>query len=204
MIFRFRIESIINYKLILLIGLSISIGSNASYGQVNDSLWMLGWHSEWDDSVHEFKITFETPEEEDYGEIEATWAHLNDFTQWDYSIGEYGGSINQKWPRRDDEWELRSDEGNTTTIKNRWRDDNSEVLINFNNEINVVWLSKSFNDGNTWLLYKNEYGEFEFYTEYIDDPRDWIIYDDTSLDLPIDVKVACCFIAMYRATAQLR
>lgn len=165
---------------------------------------MLGWHSEWDDSINEFRINFETPTEEDYGEIDATWGHLNDFTQWDYSIGEYGGSIYQKWPRRDDEWELRSDEGNTTTIKNRWRDDNSEILINFNNEIRVVWLSRSFNDGNTWMLSKNEYGEFEFYTEYVDDVRDWIIYDDTSLDLPLDIKVACCFIAMYRTTAQFR
>lgn len=203
MIFRFRISSYKSLQVFFLIGFSIFIGTIDSYAQSQDSLWMMGWHSEWDDALHDFEVTFETPYEDDYGEIEATWAHLQDWSQWDYTVGDHSGSIWQKWPDRDDEWELRSD-GNTTTIRNRWRNDNSEVIINFNDEIKVIWIAKSFNSGNNWQLFKSEYGEFEFYTEYIDDPRDWIIYDNTSMDLPFDIKMACCFIAMYRSTKQFR
>ncbi len=208
MICRFNIRSYFFLKFIVLIGFSILFGNSNSYAQDEqyqqlDSLWMLSWNSEWDDALHEFKIVYETPTEEDYGELLATWAHLEDWTQWEYSIGDYSGSIWQKWPRRDDEWELRS-EGNITTITNRWRNDNSEVVINYNNEIKLIWKSKSFNDGNVWVLEKNDFGEFEFFTEFVDDPRDWLIYDDTALDLPLDVKVACCFIALYRTTAPFR
>ncbi len=188
---------------ILVFGLTASIGSTYCYAQAEtDSLWMLGWHSEWDDALHEWKVVFETPEiEEDEGEFEATWAHNNDFSQWDYSIGEYDGTIWQKWPDRQDQWELRSD-GNTTTITTKWRNDVSQWTINYNGEIKVTWMSAGFNDGNSWLIHKSPYGEFEFYTEFENDPRDWLIYDDTSAVLPFDVKMACCFIAMYVTTNQ--
>ena len=187
----------------LIFGLTVSIGCSQSFAQEEvDSVWMLGWHSEWDDELFAWDVIYETlDDEEEEGELEATWAHQRDFSQWDYSIGDYDGTIWQKWPDREDQWELRSD-GNTTTIRTKWSNDVSEWLINYNGKIKVTWMSKGFNDGNTWQIYKSEFGEFEFYTEFIDDPRDWLIYDDASADLPFDVKMACCFIAMYVTTKQ--
>lgn len=166
-----------------------------------DSLWMLEWHTEWDNELFEWEIIYETNEYEDFGELDATWAHNRDFSQWDYSVGDYDGTIWRKWPNREDQWELKSD-GNTTTIKTKWFNDVSEWLINYNGEIEVRWISREFNDGNSWLLYKSEYGEYEFYTEFVDDPRDWLIYDATSPELPFDIKMACCFISMYVTTKQ--
>jgi len=110
---------------ILIIGLSV-LGSSATYAQDDpyiqdetDSLWMLSWHSEWDDALFDWEVIYETLDEEEQGEIEATWAHNNDFSQWDYSVGDYDGTIWRKWPDRDDQWELRSD-GNTTPITPKW------------------------------------------------------------------------------------
>ena len=197
-----RTRSTLSALNIFLIGLAVIIGNTTIYAQNEiDSLWMLEWHSEYDDVLFEWEVLYETLEEDDSGEIDATWAHNNDFSQWDYSIGDYDGTIWRKWPDREDHWEVRSN-GNTTTIKTKWLNDVSEWFINYNDEIKVTWRSKNFNDGNTWSLYKSKYGEFEFYTEFIDDPRDWIIYDATSADLPFDVKMACCFIAMYVTTKQ--
>ena len=197
-----RIRSVYSTLILLIFGLTVTIGCNQSYAQDElDSLWMIAWHSEWDDELFEWNVIYETEEEEEEGEIDATWAHNRDFSQWDYSIGDYDGTIWRKWPDREDQWEVRSD-GNTTTIKTKWLNDVSEWTIIYNGEIKVSWISKGFNDGNTWLLNKSEYGEFEFYTEFIDDPRDWLIYDATSADLPFDVKMACCFIAMYVTTKQ--
>jgi len=187
---------------LLIIGLTV-FGSQYTYAQdQTDSLWMLEWHTEWDDSLFEWEIIYETNNEEEYneeGDFDATW--IQSTSQWDYSVGDYYGTIWRKWPDRDDQWELKS-EDNTTTIKMKWLNDVSEWTINYNNQIKVTWISKSFNDGNTWLLSKSEYGEFEFYTEFVDDPRDWLIYDATSPDLPFDVKMACCFISMYITTKQ--
>ena len=197
-----RTRSTLSALNIFLIGLAVIIGNTTIYAQNEiDSLWMLEWHSEYDDVLFEWEVLYETLQEDDSGEIDATWAHNNDFSQWDYSIGDHDGTIWRKWPDREDHWEVRSN-GNTTTIKTKWLNDVSEWFINYNDEIKVTWRSKNFNDGNTWSLYKSKYGEFEFYTEFIDDPRDWIIYDATSADLPFDVKMACCFIAMYVTTKQ--
>lgn len=202
-----KVSSTFSIVSILSIGISVFIGNSQLYAQdgadaARDSMWMLAWHSEWDDALHEWTVIYETPEEkENEGDIEATWAHNGDFSQWDYSVGDNDGTIWQKWPDRDDQWELRAD-GNTTTIRPKWNNDVSEWIINYNGEIKVTWFSKNFNDGNIWLLAKSPYGEYEFYTEYVDDPRDWLIYDATSVDLPFDVKMACCFIAMYVTTKQ--
>ncbi len=204
MTFRFRKKLSNHFRYLIIFGCTILYGAPVSYAQEIDSLWMLAWHAELDNALHNFEIVFETSSEElEQGEIEATWAHLNDYSQWDYIVGDYDGTIWQKWPNRDDMWELKAD-GNTTTISNRWPNDNSELIINYNNEIKVIWRASSFNDGNSWHIYRSQYGEFEFYTEFEDDPRDWLIYDNTIDELPFDIKMACCFIALYRTIKPFR
>lgn len=168
-----------------------------------DTLWMTSWKAEWDDVLYEWVIHYETLNDEGTGEVEATWSHIKDWTQWDFSIGDYDGTIWQKWDQRDDLWELKCN-GVVTKIRTEYYNDYSSWIIEYNQEIKVKWRSESYNDGNFWVMLDKKYGELQFYTEFEDDPRDWLIFDNTIDQLPFDVKLACYFTAMYRATSGYR
>jgi len=168
-----------------------------------DTLWMTSWNAEWDDVLYEWTINYETPKDTGFGEVEATWSHIKDWTQWDFSIGEYFGTIWQKWDKRDDLWELKCN-GKVTKIRTEYYNDYSSWIIEYDQKIKVKWRSESYDDGNFWVMLDKKYGELQFYTEYEDDPRDWLIFDDTIDELPFDVKLACFFTAMYRATSTYR
>ena len=169
-----------------------------------DSIIIVSWHASWDDAFHEWDVMYELPNGEiEEGEVEATWHHLSDWSTWDVHIGDYDGIIRQKWNKNDQLWEFRMD-GNITTCETKWSGDYSEWTMSFNGDIKIKWLSKSYRDGNNWFFEDPEYGVYEFYTEYLDDPRDWIVFDDTAIDLPVDIKILCGFIAMFRSTKQYR
>ncbi len=173
-------------------------------GFSQDSLKLISINASWDDAYHEWDFHYLdlSEDEEEVGEIEATWAHLEDWKEWDVSVGNFYGNIRQKWRHNDQLWELSAG-SNVTTIKTKWNNDYSEWIINFNGQIKIRWLAEKIDDGNVWFFDHQDYGVFEFITEFENDPRDWLIYDDT-IQLPLDIKVACCFIAMYRSTVAFR
>ncbi len=152
-----------------------------------------GFHSHYDADIVEWDIYTDQNE----GKLEMTWVQKRDITDWYYELGDYSGTIRQKWQNSFDEYELRSDEGNVITMKVKWRNDFSQWVIT-SNTAQFLWRTTYQDDGNRWQIDDEETGEFFVFTEFEGDPRDYLIEDHTHLDF-IEEKVACLFITMIRS-----
>lgn len=142
-------------------------------------------YTEWD---------FYSEGEHAVGYLRLRWRHLNDWTEWDYRIGEITGQIKQRTKGDPNIWELRS-QNTVLTLKtvysgdfNQWRITDDSKTLTFSTEYANVY------DG--WKT-SSKAGEFEVYTQWEMDPRDWIIYDRLKPEYHQPFKVAMVFLASY-------
>lgn len=137
--------------------------------------------TQWNDSFAEWIVYTEVEGEE--GHLRVRWNSRNDWTQWEYRIGEWTGQIKTKWPQRIDEWETR---GENLIIDARaiWRDNLREWRISSPEGHRYKWQSRYANMLEEWVIDNEQYGFFEMYTAFEGDPREWIIVDELEASLP--------------------
>lgn len=191
------------YKYILLVLVSLNVGQ--SYAQTLDAVI-----SRWDDEFTEWDIyTLEgeqTVYEEDgeehievepSGQLTMRWQADMNWLEWDFMIDDVVGSIKQLWKDDPTQWELRI--GNeVVTCRAPWRDDVSEWRIT-NNKKTLTWRSKYRGNFNEWQLRGDNYGSFVLHTAFMNDPRDWRVIDDLDEDIPLSMKMAMTFLAIYHS-----
>ncbi|MEL7219687.1 MAG: hypothetical protein AAGJ93_00130 [Bacteroidota bacterium] len=142
---------------------------------------LTGIATQWNDSFAEWIIYTDIEGEE--GELRLRWNTRNDWTQWEYRIGEYTGQIRTKWPNRIDEWETRG-ENLIVDARAVWRNDPREWRINSPEGHQYKWRSRYGNTFDEWVVDTERYGFFEMYTAFEGDPREWIIVDELEASLP--------------------
>jgi hypothetical protein len=121
------------------------------------------------------------------------WAMEEDWTQWDYRIGEVTGDIRTKWRESFDEWQLTS-EGETIIMKVRWPGDYSEWRITDNDDQHIFSVV-NVNAPEEWELKYNKETTFQVYTEFEGDMRSWLVYEEgKALSQPL--RMAMSFIAI--------
>lgn len=158
--------------------------------------YLTGMSTSWSDSFVEWEIF--TDDEELNGELKMRWQMQEDWSQWDYRLDDAIGSIKQKWKDNPNEWEVRGD-NKVITARTIYRDDFREWRITDNSK--TLRLKTRFgNNGNEWILEGKDYGFMEIYTEWENDPRDWIIVDELSDDVPLPMKMAVVFLAIYQSS----
>lgn len=137
------------------------------------------------------------PEEELYGEFKLRWLHMrDDFSEWDYELGDERGTIKQKWKDDLSQWELRSYSGNVITMRTMWSNDLSEWRIT-DNSITLNLKSKWKNQFDEWLVDDSARGQFYLYTLAERDPRDWAIQDNLDEDVSEALKMAIIFVTVF-------
>lgn len=137
------------------------------------------------------------PEEELYGEFKLRWLHVrDDFSEWDYELGDERGTIKQKWKDDLSQWELRSYSGNVITMRTMWSNDLSEWRVT-DNSITLNLKSKWKNQFDEWLVDDSNRGQFYLYTLAERDPRDWAIQDHLDEDVSDAMKMALIFITVF-------
>ena len=137
------------------------------------------------------------PEEELYGEFKLRWLHMrDDFSEWDYELGNERGTIKQKWKDDLSQWELRSYSGNVITMRTMWSKDLSEWRIT-DNSITLNLKSKWKNQFDEWLVDDSNRGQFYLYTLAERDPRDWAIRDNLDEDVSEAMKMAIIFVTVF-------
>lgn len=137
------------------------------------------------------------PEEELYGEFKLRWLHMrDDFSEWDYELGDERGTIKQKWKDDLSQWELRSYSGNVITMRTMWSNDLSEWRIT-DNSVTLNLKSKWKNQFDEWLVDDSNRGQFYLYTLAERDPRDWAIQDNLDEDVSEAMKMALIFITVF-------
>ena len=128
------------------------------------------------------------------GYLRLRWIFQKDWSEWDYRIGEETGSIKQRTKSDPNIWELRS--GNVIlTLKtiytgdfNQWRITDDSQTLTFSTLYENVY------DG--WKT-SSKAGQFEIYTQWEMDPRDWIVYDKLKPEISNPFKISMIFLASY-------
>lgn len=137
------------------------------------------------------------PEEERYGEFKLRWLNVrDDFSEWDYQLGDERGTIRQKWKDDPSQWELRSYDGNVITMRTMWSNDPTEWRVT-DNSITLNLRSKWKNQFDEWLVEDPVRGRFYLYTYTERDPRDWAIEDDLDADVSPAMKMALIFLTVF-------
>ena len=158
--------------------------------------YLSGISTLWSDSFVEWEIF--TDDEEIVGELKMRWQMQEDWSEWDYRLEDAIGSIKQKWKNNSNEWELRG--GNQIiTARTIYRDDFTEWRITDNTKT-LILKTRFGNNGNEWILEGKGYGFMEIFTEWENDPRDWLIVDELSEEIDLPMKMGAIFLAIYQSS----
>ena len=157
---------------------------------------LIGFATEWDDSFSEWLVY--TADGQPVGEIDMRWHLRNDWSEWDYRIGEHSGSITVKWKNDFNLWELRG--GNQLiTIRTVFRDEWRQWEIS-SGDLKLDMQSRYANVLEEWEVASDRVGDFRMFTAYEGDLRDWIIEDRLDLSVPLEMKLAMAFIPILYST----
>jgi hypothetical protein len=143
------------------------------------------------------------PEEVRNGELKLRWLTLKeDWTDWEYQVGEERGNIKSKWKDDPSQWELRAFTGNIVTMRTAWSKDLTEWRVT-DNSITLVLKTRYTNQLDDWSLRDSAHGTFRIYTQYRQDPRDWIIDDQLDASITPSMKMALVFLAVYHGSPKM-
>ncbi len=134
---------------------------------------------------------------EEIGTLEMTWPGKDDWTEWNYRLGDDSGDIQLKWSDDPNLWELTGYSG-TITMRTQWARDFSVWRVQ-GPDGTLVFRSRYRNDFNEWYLEDESRGVFAIYTTREGDPRDWDIVDELDADISLDTKLSLIFLAMYHS-----
>ncbi|MEN0002855.1 MAG: hypothetical protein AAF798_01880 [Bacteroidota bacterium] len=157
------------------------------HGQV-----LTGLATQWNDDLSQWYVY--TDEEDVVGELRLRWPQQQDWTQWEFRMGELAGSIRLKWRENPNEWEIRV--GNQvatarTVLNNRFR----EWRI-FDGTHQFTLLQTYGNSTDEWKIRPNKWGTMDMITTWQNDPRDWEIYDELDEAVQFPIKLAIVFIGV--------
>lgn len=152
----------------------------------------------WDDNFAEWNIYTDDDEDEAQGQLELRWGR--DWKEWDYRIGDYTGSMEQRWREDPTQWEIRGD-NEIVTARTIWFDNLTEWRLT-DNDITLTLKPRWGTFANEWVIEEEQYGTFEIYTEYEFDPRDWVIVDELSEEISLNMKMAIVFLVVYHSIRQ--
>jgi len=175
----------------LFITLSLILFTSSLQAQV-----LTGISAKWSDAFNEWTLNTDVEDEE--GDLNMRWQMRNDWSEWDYRIGESSGSIRMKWKDDPTQWEIRGN-NETVTAKAIWKDDPTEWRIS-NNDITLTFKSRWKNELNEWELREDKYGTLKVYTNWDNDPRDWNVLDELDEEITLPMKMAMLFIATYHSS----
>lgn len=159
--------------------------------------YLTGILTQFSDSFVEWRFFVEDEEEE--GLLKLTWQlREDDWTEWDYRIGDEFGNIKMKWRDQPDEWELRGN-NKIVTARTIWRDDYREWRIT-GGDRSLTLKTKWGNLWDEWEVRDTRHGQFIMYTNWERDPRDWVIVDEMDEDIAFEMKMMMMFIVVFNSS----
>lgn len=142
----------------------------------------------------------EPPKEELVGSLQLRWLNIrDDFSEWDYQLGEQKGTIRQRWKDDPSQWELRSYDGEVVTMRTQWPRDLTEWRVSDNSN-SFIFKSRWTNQLDEWLCQDKQFGTFYLYTVRSRDPRDWVIEDRLDASVSDALRMAFIFLTVFHAS----
>ena len=159
--------------------------------------YLTGIATRYNDSFIEW--LFYTENEEEEGELKIRWQSQEDnWTEWDYRIGETFGNIELKWKDKPDEWELRGN-NEIVTARTIWNGDFREWRIS-DGDRSLTLKTKWGNVWDEWELRHTNHGTFYMDTNWERDPRDWVVVDEMDESVPFETKMMLMFIVIFNSS----
>ncbi len=158
-----------------------------------------GVSTRWDDSFSEWSLYAEMDEEtEQEGELKLRWQFPDDWSDWEYRLGEAFGRIRMKWKGNPNEWEVRGD-NQIVTVRSLWNNDFREWRVE-GDGVRITVFSRYGNVADYWSIREEQYGFFEMYSTFEGDPRDWVIVDELDASVSLPVKIGLVFAVLFSST----
>jgi hypothetical protein len=164
--------------------------------------YIIAFHTENNDSFREWIIEVEIDSMTVIeGELELTWGIGNDFSSWQYSIGEIDGEIIQKYDNNPSFWELRQG-SDIVSMTRTWPNDPTSWKIKMGKQSFTI-KSKFGNTVDEWENRETDKGDLIIYTEREGDPRDWLVDDYMNDEISLSMRMAATFIAIFSSTPKI-
>jgi hypothetical protein len=157
---------------------------------------IIGAETRYNNSFREW--TLYTEDEELRGELRMRWTFQDDWTAWDWSVGDVDATIEQKWPEDPNLWIIRC-QGVMVNAKTAWPGEFRRWKLNDGkNQIN--WESKYENRKDEWEMDVSGDSPFLVHTYWEGDIREWEVVDELSADISEAMKVAMIFLSLHFST----
>lgn len=148
----------------------------------------------WSDSFKEWDVYTDTDE----GTLNLRWQVKSDWTAWDFRIGELSGTIEMRFPDNPEYWELRCG-SEKVYMRTQWPRDITSWTIE-TDQGRLIWKSYWRDNLEEWLIdTTTDPNPYSIYTEYVGDPRDWVINDQSAGTIPFPARLAMAFITIFHA-----
>lgn len=160
------------------------------------------FHSEHNDSFREWNVVLEIDSTTIIeGQLSLTWGLGDDFTDWQYSIGDFDGNIVQKYRNNPAFWELRQG-SEIISITRTWPNDPTSWKIK-SGKLQITIKSVHGNTVDEWQNRNPANGDLIILTETEGDPRDWLIDDYMNDTFPFTMRMAAVFISIYSSCPKI-
>ncbi len=155
-----------------------------------------GLGTRWSDSFAEWVIYTDIEGEE--GELRQKWQMQDDWTDWQYQLGNAAGNIRLKWKDNPNEWEARGGH-NIATARTVWNNNFREWRIT-DGSYSFTLVCRYGNVWDEWNLRAASGGDFQMYTQWQGDPRDWGVVDELPAGVSLPARLLMAFIVVFHSS----
>ena len=160
---------------------------------------ILGVGTLYSDSFREWEI--HTADDFRKGELRLRWTLREDWTEWDFRLGDTTAQIRLKWADDPNLWEIKC-LGVTVTARTMWNNDFRQWRLS-DGKHRINWQSRFGNIRDEWIVREDDSGHFSVYTYWEGDPRDWVVVDELDEDVSYAMRVAMIFIAIFNSVPKV-
>ncbi len=164
-----------------------------------DAQKIIGVGTRFNNSFREWIIT--TEDEDIRGELRMRWTFQDDWSAWDWRVGDIAATIEQKWADDPNLWVIRC-EGVTVNAKTAWSGEFKRWKLNDGNA-QINWESKYTNRKEDWEINASGDSPFMMHTYWEGDPREWVVIDEMPSDVSTAMKVAMIFLTLHFSTPRI-
>lgn len=169
------------------------------FGTNVQSQTIIGIGTRYDDSFREWIIS--TDDEEVKGELRMRWSFRDDWTAWDFALGDIYATIEQKWADDPNLWEIRCN-GITVNARTAWSNDFTRWKLT-DGRSSLNWSSRYGNQFGEWQLDSGNSKNFEVYNYWDGDPREWVVIDKLGDQTSLSMKIAMIFLSVFWSSPRI-
>jgi len=161
---------------------------------------IIGLGTKYSDSFREWDV--QCIQEDRTGSLELRWILSDDWSQWEFRVGDTTAQIRQKWSDDANLWEIKC-LGTTVIARTIWNNDFRQWRLS-DGEHRIRWQSRYSNIRDEWIIREETgFGSFNVHTYWDGDPRDWVVEDTLDTEVSYAMRVALLFIAVFNSVPKV-